>query len=168
MPVIFITDFFIFLLLFVVVGFYLYARKQEHLSSPWRDVKKRPLAMSSAVILLFFITIGLLDSMHFHPNIETNKSSQKIYSNEILSVLDIFLSDLRLKNEKTYSAPLASYSFSKEVIEKEDGTQIRDYPRLKYGGATLENPKSESRADILKRISVGFLYGILLLSLIHI
>ena len=162
MPVIFITDFFIFLLLFVVVGFYFYARKQEHLSSPWRDVKKRPLAMSSAVILLFFITIGLLDSMHFHPNIETNKSSQKIYSNEILSVLDIFLSDLRLKNEKTYSAPLASYSFSKEVIEKEDGTQIRDYPRLKYGGATLENPKSESRADILKRISVGFIYGILL------
>ena len=162
MPVIFITDFFIFLLLFVVVGFYLYARKQEHLSSPWRDVKKRPLAMSSAVILLFFITIGLLDSMHFHPNIETNKSSQKIYSNEILSILDVFLSDLRLKNEKTYSAPLASYSFSKEVIERDDGTQIRDYPRLKYGGATLENPKSESGADILQRISVGFLYGILL------
>ena len=121
MPVIFITDFFIFLLLFVVVGFYFYARKQEHLSSPWRDVKKRPLAMSSAVILLFFITIGLLDSMHFHPNIETNKSSQKIYSNEILSILDVFLSDLRLKNEKTYSAPLASYSFSKEVIERDDG-----------------------------------------------
>ena len=162
MPVIFITDFFIFLLLFVVVGFHFYARKQEHLSSPWRDVKKRPLAMSSAVILLFFITIGLLDSMHFHPNIETNKSSQKIYSNEILSVLDVFLSDLRLKNEKTYSAPLASYSFSKELIERDDGTQIRDYPRLKYGGATLENPRSESTDDILKRISVGFLYGILL------
>ncbi len=162
MPVIFITDFFIFLLLFVVVVFYFYARKQEHLSSPWRDVKKRPLAMSSAVILFFFITIGLLDSMHFHPKIETNKSSQKIYSNEILSVLDVFLSDLRLKNEKTYSAPLASYSFSKELIERDDGTQIRDYPRLKYGGATLENPRSESTDDILKRISVGFLYGILL------
>jgi len=162
MPVIFITDFFIFLLLFVVVVFYFYARKQEHLSSPWRDVKKRPLAMSSAVILFFFITIGLLDSMHFHPKIEINKSSQKIYSNEILSVLDVFLSDLRLKNEKTYSAPLASYSFSKELIERDDGTQIRDYPRLKYGGATLENPRSESTDDILKRISVGFLYGILL------
>ena len=118
--------------------------------------------MSSAVILFFFITIGLLDSMHFHPKIETNKSSQKIYSNEILSVLDVFLSDLRLKNEKTYSAPLASYSFSKELIERDDGTQIRDYPRLKYGGATLENPRSESTDDILKRISVGFLYGILL------
>ena len=166
MPVIFITDFFIFLLLFVVVVFYFYARKQEHLSSPWRDVKKRPLAMSSAVILFFFITIGLLDSMHFHPKIETNKSSQKIYSNEILSVLDVFLSDLRLKNEKTYSAPLASYSFSKELIERDDGTQIRDYPRLKYGGATLENPRSESTDDILKRISVGFLYGILLSTII--
>ena len=162
MPVIFITDFLIFLLLFVVVGFYFYARKQEHLSSPWKDVKKRPLAMSSAIILFLFVTIGLFDSIHFHPNIETNKSNENIYSNEIFSVLDVLLSDLRTKNEKTYSAPLASYSFSKELIEQENGIQIRDYPRLTYGGASLNNPKTESTRDIIKRISRGFLYGLLI------
>ena len=162
MFVIFITDFLIFLLLFAVIGFYLYARKHEHLSSPWRDVKKRPLAMSSAVILFLFVIIGLFDSVHFHPNIETNKSKENIYSNEILSVLDIFLDDLRTNNEKTYSAPLASYSFSKELIHQENGIQIRDYPRLMYGGASLHNPKSEFIEDITKRISLGFLYGLLI------
>jgi len=166
MPVIFITDFLIFLLLFGVVAFFFYGRKQEHLAVPWRDVRKRSLAMSSAVILFFFVCIGLFDSIHFHPKIETEKSTEKIYSNEILSVLDILLSDLRLKNEKTYSAPLASYSFSKEMIEQENGKKIRAYPRLIYGGASLNNPESESTADIVKRISLGFLYGLLISAII--
>ena len=162
MPVIFITDFLIFLLLFVVVGFYFYTRKQEHLAAPWRDVKKRPLAMSSAVVLFLFVTIGLFDSMHFHPNIESNESKQKIYSNEIFSVLDILLNDLRTKTEKTYSAPLASYSFSKELIEQDNDIQIRDYPRLTYGGASLSDPQVESKGDINKRILFGLLYGLLI------
>ena len=148
MPVIFITDFLIFLLLFIVVGFSFYARKQEHLIAPWRDVKKRPLAMSSAVVLFLFVTIGLFDSMHFHPSIESNTSKQMIYSNEIFSVLDILLNDLRIKTEKTYSAPLASYSFSKELIKQDNDIQIRDYPRLAHGGASLSNPKIESKGDI--------------------
>ena len=162
MPVIFVTDSLIFLLLFGLVAFFFYARKQEHLSAPWRDVKKRSLAMSSAVVLFFFVFLGVLDSLHFHPKVETDKKSETIYSNEILSVLDILLNDLRLKNEKTYSAPLASYSFSKELIELESGKKIRDYPRLVYGGATLSNPENESRADIIKRISFGLLYGLLI------
>ncbi len=161
MPVIFITDFLIFLLLFGSIAFFLYARKQEHLTAPWREIKKQPLAMSSAVILSFFIIFGLLDSAHFHPRIETDEKSENVYSNEILSVLDLLLKDLRLKTEKTYSAPLASYSFSKELIELEDGKKIRDYPRLLYGGANLDNPKTDSTSDIIKRISLGFLYGLL-------
>jgi len=166
MPIIFITDFLIFLLLFTIVGFYLYARKHEHLSAPWRVVKKRPLAMSSAVVLFLFVTIGLFDSIHFHPSIETNESNKNVYSNEIMSVLDIFLDDLRTKNEKTYSAPLASYSFSKELIEQDNGIQIRDYPRLVYGGVSLNNPESESITDITKRISLGILYGLLISTVI--
>ena len=73
---------------------------------------------------------------------------------------------MRLKTEKTYSAPLASYSFSKELIELEDGKKIRDYPRLLYGGANLDNPKTDSTSDIIKRISLGFLYGLLISSVI--
>ena len=38
MPVIFITDAFIFLLVFMVVAYVLYARQHEHLRAPWHNV----------------------------------------------------------------------------------------------------------------------------------
>ena len=51
MPVIFITDAFIFLLVLMVVAYVLYARQHEHLRAPWHNVACRPLAMSAAIIL---------------------------------------------------------------------------------------------------------------------
>lgn len=167
MPVIFITDAFIFLLLAMVVVFIFYARRHEHLRAPWREVARRPLAMSAAVILLIYILIGLLDSLHFHPKLEdTNGTGDSVYSTEIHSVLDIVLDDLRKNTERTYSAPLAAYAFAKEIIELDDGTQIRDYPRLQYGGAHLDDPETERLGDIaslaMQGIFVGFLISLLL------
>lgn len=167
MPVLFITDAFIFLLVFMTIAYVFYARKHEHLSAPWRDVSQRPLAMSAAVVLAVYIVIGLLDSMHFHPKLEDAGNDETLYSTEVSSVLDILLDDLRQKTEKTYSAPLASYAFAKEMIEQPNGIQLRDYPRLKYGGAHLDDPETQSTADITKRLLIGLLIG-LLISLIAI
>lgn len=162
MPVIFITDAFIFLLVVMVIAFVLYARRHEHLSAPWRDVAKRPLAMSAAVILSVYIFIGLLDSLHFHPKLEATDTNDAVYSTEISSVLDVMLSDLRLATERTYSAPLASHAFAKEMLELDDGSQLRDYPRLKYGGAHLDDPAAERCTDIAKRSLIGFFAGMLI------
>ncbi|MBL1143175.1 MAG: ABC transporter permease [Proteobacteria bacterium] len=162
MPVIFITDAFIFLLVFMVLAFVLYARKHEHLSAPWKDVARRPIAMSAAIFLAVYVVIGLIDSLHFHPKLEDTKSDKTIYSTEILSVLDIVLNDLRQNTERTYSAPLASYAFAKEMIELPDGKQTRDYPRLKYGGAHLDDPESEGSSDIAKRLVSGLISGLLI------
>jgi peptide/nickel transport system permease protein len=161
MPVIFITDGLIFLLVFMVLGFVLYARGYEHLRAPWRDVTRRPIAMSAAIILSVYIVIGLFDSLHFHPRLEASDSNEPVYSSEISSVLDVLLGDLRNNTERTYSAPLASYAFSKEMIEQTDGTQVRTYPRLKYGGAHLDDPASQSKIDIIKRILISFFLGLL-------
>lgn len=167
MPVIFITDAFIFLLVFMVIAFVFYARRHEHLRAPWRDVARRPIAMAAAIILSVYIVIGLFDSLHFHPKLDVTEASETLYSSEILSVLDLVLFDLRNNTERTYSAPLASYAFSKEMIEQADGKQIRDYPRLKYGGAHLDHPETQSASDIVKRISSALFSG-LLISLIII
>lgn len=161
MPVIFITDAFIFLLVFMVLAFVFYARKHEHLRAPWRDVARRPIAMSAAIILLVYVVIGLLDSIHFHPRLEATESNEVLYSTEISSVLDVLFRDLRNNTERTYSAPLASYAFSKEMIEQADGTQMRDYPRLKYGGAHLDDPASQSTTDIIKKTFMAILFGLL-------
>jgi len=167
MPVIFITDAFIFLLLAMVIGFVFYARRHEHLRAPWREVAKRPLAMSAAVVLLVYIVIGLLDSLHFHPALdEPDNQGNTVYSTEINSVLDLLLNDLRQNTERTYSAPLAAHAFAKEIIEQEDGTQVRDYPRLLYGGAYLNNPETERVPDILLRSFIGILMGVFIGSIL--
>lgn len=144
----------------MVLAFVFYARKHEHLSAPWRDVARRPIAMSAAIFLSLYIAIGLIDSLHFHPKLDDSNSKETIYSTEILSVLDLVLSDLRQNTERTYSAPLASYAFAKEMIDLADGTQIRDYPRLKYGGAHLDDPESQRSHDILNKLISGFFTGL--------
>ena len=166
MPVIFITDALIFLLVFMVIAFVFYARRHEHLRAPWHDVARRPLAMSAAIVLSVYIIFGLLDSLHFHPKLEATETSGTIYSTEISSMLDVLLDDLRQKTERTYSAPLASYAFAKEMIDQPTGKQLRDYPRLKYGGVHLDNPESETVGDIAKRILQGLVCGLLISLLI--
>jgi peptide/nickel transport system permease protein len=162
MPVIFITDAFIFLLVFMVVAYVLYARRHEHLRAPWHNVACRPLAMSAAIILAVYVIVGLLDSVHFHPKLEATKTTDSVYSTGVSSLLDLVLEDLHQNTERTYSAPLASYAFAKEMIDLPDGKQVRDYPRLKYGGAHLDDPVTERVPDIVKRLFIGLTCGLVI------
>lgn len=162
MPVLFITDALIFLLLLLVIAYAFYARRHEHLKAPWRNVARRPLALSAAVVLGLYIVIGLLDSAHFHPALERDDSGKPVYSTEINSLLDVVLKDLKQNTEKSYSAPLASHAFSKETIELAGGAQIRAYPRLKYGAAHLADPATERLPDIIKRLGAGILAGLII------
>ncbi len=161
MPVIFITDGLIFLLLVMVFSFVWYARKQEHLRAPWRVVARSPMAMGSAVILFFYLLIGVMDSIHFHPELENVYNEEIHYSIEILSLLDVTITHLRAQDEKTYSAPFASHAYSKEAIEVSDGFTLRKYPRLNYGGAHLSDPDQGKTVDILLKSAAGFVYGLM-------
>ena len=168
MPVIFITDALIFLLVFMTALFVWYSFRHEHLRAPWRQVAQNKLAMAAAVILFFYIIIGLLDSIHFHPGMEPGQQAESQNSTEILSVLDVLTGYLRKHTERTYSAPFASYAFSKEVIVLADGTEIRDYPRLNYGGSHLASPDTEFPGDIVVKSITGFFLGVLVWCLLAI
>lgn len=162
MPVIFITDALIFLLLMMVALFVWYCVRHEHLRVPWRQVGENPLAMAAAVVLLFYIVIGLLDSIHFHPRLEDTGQEEVQYSTRILSVLDVLTKKLRARVEKTYSAPFATHAFSKELITLPDGSEIRDYPRLVYGGSHLADPEQEFTRDIIRKTLTGVIIGIII------
>lgn len=167
MPVFFITDILIFLLLITVCIFAVYARSQEHLRAPWRTVARNPMAMASAVILFFYIFIGLIDSVHFHPKLDqmnevtAEASDNRQYSVEILSLLDVAVAHLREQDEKTYSAPFAAQAYSKETVELPDGSTTREYPRLAYGGVHLSDPVQEKTGDILSKSVSGLLLGLI-------
>ena len=110
MLVLFWTDVLIFLLVGMVLIFGLYARRREHLRAPWREVGRSGVAMGSLVVLGLYITIGLLDSLHFRPALNSNDDQGRVqYANEVLSVFDWLVTPLRMRGEKTYSAPFAAY-----------------------------------------------------------
>lgn len=161
MPVILLTDALFFLLLVTIITYIFYARRHEHLCAPWRHVAKRPLALIAGILLGFYLIIGLADSIHFYPRAEHDGANKESYETKIYSLLDVVLLDLKQNTERTYSSPLASHSFVKEIIEREDGRKIRDYPRLQYGASHLKDPAAERHLDIIKRIFIGLAYGII-------
>lgn len=162
-PVILWTDALIYLLVAVIIAFILYARGKEPLRAPWRQVARSRMAMASLVVLLAYIGIGLLDSFHFRPAVQNvAKGGEAHYSPEVLSTLDVLLTPLRERVEKTYSEPFATHLYSKEAMETANGNTIRDYPRLQYGGVHLQDPEQDRWPDILATTGVAALKGIVL------
>jgi len=155
------TDALIYLLLALSVGFGAYASRREHLRGPWRRVLRDPLAMGSLVVLALYVAIGLLDTVHFHPRATgTNATHGNGHTGQVLSLLDLVLTGLREHTEKTFSAPLATHLFVKEAIVQPDGTLIRDYPRLVWGGSHLVDPERERLPDLAFRALLGALAGL--------
>ena len=154
------TDALLYLLLAFLFFYIMYARKKEHLRTPWRQVAKNKLGMMSAVILSFFLTVAVLDSIHFHPVLEKTSADTEVqYSTEIISLFDKIIEPLRLRIERTYSAPFAVHAYSKETLELDDGKTERKYPRLIYGGAHLQDPDHDRVPDIFKTALTGLIKG---------
>jgi len=133
------TDILFFLVLMGTVGYVVVVLRDDNLRSTWRRVFQRPLAASAALIFSIYILIAALDSIHFKMDEQGD-----VNSGEILSVLDLFLWDLKTNVEKTYSAPFAYRSFSKETSQLENGQIVRDFPRLFHGGSHLAHTSMTS------------------------
>ena len=162
MPVILITDVLVWLLVAAAVGYALYCRRHPHLAVPWARVFGSSAAMASMVVLAAFLSVGLLDSLHFRPALKPQAEGQAAYSSEVLSVLDLGLVRLRGRGEKTYSAPLATRSYAKEQVELPGGRQTRDFPRLRFGGAHLKS-EDDRAGDVAKRAARGIAAAVALL-----
>ncbi len=121
--------------------------------------------MASAVVLAAYVVVGMLDSLHFRAALEQQAEGQTAYASEVLSVLDLALVHLRGRGEKTYSAPFATRSYAKEQIELPDGRQMRDFPRLRFGGAHLKD-EGEQAGDVAKRGATGLAAAAALLFLL--
>ncbi len=149
-PVILWTDALIFLLVVIVLAFAWYARRHEHLRAPWREVVRGRIAVASLVVLAFYTLTGLLDSMHYREALPMQAGQVEVqYAGETISVLDALLGSVRTQVEKTYSAPFA------ETVVDENGIPQRIFPRLKYGGAHLDDPQRQRAADIAGRSLVA-------------
>ncbi len=152
------TDSLIFTLILAVFGLVIYLRGKAHIKRPLQKIARNKVGMVSLVILLIFVQIGFLDSIHF--------KSADSKSNEIISLLDYWATPLREHVEKTYSAPFATTLYSKEIILLPDGTSQWGYPRLEFGGRYLDNPETQYLSDVLQKTGYGLLQGITLAGLL--
>ncbi len=157
MPVILWSDALVFLLFAAAAGMFWFVRQHEYLLLPWRRVGRSPVAMASLLVLSLFVLVGLLDTLHYRVALKDSE----VYSPEVLSVFDKLVEPLRVNTEKTYSAPLAVTLYAKESITDAQGNVMRDYPRLRYGGAHLDNAALRN-SDISKRALVGGISAVML------
>jgi peptide/nickel transport system permease protein len=159
-PVILWSDALVFLLLASGIACAWYVRQREHLLLPWRHVAQSATAMVSLLVLSLFLLVGLLDTLHYQVALPERNGGETVYSPEVLSVFDKLLTPLRTHTEKTYSSPLAVTLYAKESISGADGNVLRDYPRLRYGGAHLTNVQQHDE-DVLGRGLKGALAGLM-------
>lgn len=130
------TDTLIYVLVGLLLVFLVWARKQEHIKQSWQQVMQKPLAVSALLVLMFYSSIGLLDSLHFRPALPgTENSQQTHYSVQMRSVLDVLLAPIGDNDEKTYSAPFAKQLYSKETVTNDEGKQVRLFPHLMHIGS---------------------------------
>lgn len=97
--------------------------KKKRNRDAFKTIWHKPAGVCACIVLSFFLAISVLDSIHFH--------SERSGVNGSLSVLDNILYPIGSFYEKTYSAPLAYVSFSKEIQARDD-TYRQAYPKLIY------------------------------------
>ncbi|HSD42268.1 MAG TPA: ABC transporter permease [Burkholderiales bacterium] len=150
MPVVLWTDGPVWLLVAITIGYFAYVRRHEHLAAPWRRVTRSASGMTAHVVLLAFVAIGLLDSLHFRPALEgRDQKGAAVYAVEVQSLLDVLVMPLKTHTERTYSAPLATRAHARETIELPGGGVQREFPRLRHGGAHLDDEAAHVRDVVM-------------------
>jgi peptide/nickel transport system permease protein len=162
------TDYLVWLLVTGVMIFVWYCARRPHLAAPWARVFRSKAAVASAVFLACYLLVGLVDSLHYRPSLPSNDpQARTIYSVEVRSFLDWSLESLRTRTERTYSAPLATRLFQKEQIEQPDGKSVRDFPRLRHGGAHLKE-EGDWGKDVAVRLISGLAAAAVLWLLLYL
>lgn len=155
------TDALVFLLLGLIVMGLFSLRKNRQLKEQWQSVFKSKVGSAAAVVLLFYVAIGLMDSLHFHP-LKIDPQGNESRSPQILSVLDSLLNDVKGSTEKSYSAPFARTLYVKETAEV-NGIQQRLYPALEKRAIHLDEGESQLNDIAVKSLTgggIGLLCGI--------
>ena len=157
------TDIVVVVLVTALLIYIVCAVRSDELRARWRYVMGSGTALCSLTLLGFFLLISVADSVHFRPVI-AEQEGRAIYDVKTHSLLDKALGASVTAEEKSYSKPLDIRTFEK-ISRFEDGKPVRDYERLKAGGAHLTN-ESDWVKDVLFKSAKGLLIGLLFSSLL--
>ncbi len=133
------TDIMVWLLVFSLIAWGWVIGRSPQVKKQWRRIFQSKIAISCAVILLFYLFFALLDSVHMRFEVKPNgktpageQDTKKHYQGDMVSLLDQLFAH-RIKNtERTYSAPFSTHEYSKSIVVDENGVSSQQYLPLKY------------------------------------
>lgn len=123
----------------------LFSLRKEHIRQAFQRILQNALAVSAGVVLLFFLIIAVMDSIHLKAGFENS------------SLLDRLLAPLNETYEKSYSAPLALNSYSIETVLV-NGNAKQIYPRLKYPPASIKT-EADKQASISQQLVKALIWS---------
>ncbi len=129
----------------------------------WQKVFRDSASMCSAVVLVLFFAVALVDSLHFRRALQAVATAgggqTQAYATRTESLLDVLLARQLAGRETSYSAPLAIRALTKDSVTDAQGAVSRVYPRLLHGGETLKND-AEHAGDLVRRALIGLAGGV--------
>lgn len=145
-----------FFLGILVIGFLLIlnALRRASMRRAYAHIMRQPIAVSAGMIVVFFLLIGVLDSVRFESK-QTNNAS--------VTLLDWIVAPLGTMHEATYSKPLALSMYTADTVWH-NGKATPVYARLKYPPSTIQTEKQKwlsIRFMFLK--SIGSSFGLIAL-----
>lgn len=167
-PILLWSDALIYMLVLALILFFYRLREDPQTRERWGQVFSSRLGMITFTVIITYIGIALLDSLHFRRALDPAQgaqSEQTFYDNKVTSVLDVMLDGMGDRFERTYSAPFALQSFEKKNMKAADGTAIRDFPPLEHAGQHLADP-AKKWADVLVKSVTALLLGLLISALV--
>lgn len=145
------TDVLLWFLVFAIAVAMAFMRRDAQWWSSWLRVFHSRQGVVCGLILMTFMGVALLDSIHFRLPLAEEASFDGVsYDSTSVSVLDLVLWPVGQEFEETYSAPLSLHLFVKKMMLNADDQFVLDYPRLLWGGAPLTDVSQ--RADNIAHI----------------
>ena len=167
-PLLLWSDVLIYLLVISLCIFFYKLRQDPQTRERWGQVFSSRLGMVTFTVIITYIGVALLDSLHFRRALDATEgveNSETYYDNKVTSVLDVMLGGMGERFERTYSAPFALKSFEKKNMKDAQGRAVRDYPSLEHAGQHLADP-ADKWPDVLARSAAALAWGLLAAALV--
>ncbi|BAF71155.1 ABC transporter permease [Sulfurovum sp. NBC37-1] len=150
------TDIMVWILIFALIGWGWVVSRSPQVKKQWHTIFRSRIAMASAIVLLFYLSFALLDSVHMRHTVQDKSghaaSAEVHYKGEMVSLLDLLFAHTIEHTERTYSAPFATHEYAKSiVVDEKDNVTRQAYLPLKY----VNIPAGESEMEDIVRRSLG-------------
>lgn len=116
------TDLMVWFLVAVLIVWGWVISRSPQVKKIWHTIFKSKIAMASSIVLLFYLSFTLLDSVHVRFSPDSEQGTQGVqYQGEMVSLLDLMFVHNIESAERTYSAPFATHEYAKSIVVDDKG-----------------------------------------------